>query len=82
MGIVEMKRFLLRDEERRSRFEMGIGHPHPRVCRRTQALVRLAQGITQTQAAQEFGVYLNSLRGSIKRGESQGLVFSDYLADY
>jgi len=41
---------------------MGISHPHPRVRHRVKALVRLAQGITQTQAAQEFGAYLNSLR--------------------
>jgi transposase len=74
MEIDEMKRFLLSEEERRSLFEMGIGHPHPGVRRRAQALVRLAQGITQTQAAQEFGVHLNSLRGWLKRWEWRGLV--------
>jgi hypothetical protein len=39
-----MKRFYLDEEERRTLFEMGMWHVHPRVCRRAQALVRLAQG--------------------------------------
>lgn len=69
-----MKRFHLEEEERRTLFEMGMWHPHPRVRRRAQALVRLAQGITQTQAAQEFGVHLNSMRGWMRRWQASGLV--------
>lgn len=62
-----MKRFYLAEEERRTLFEMGMWHPHPRVRRRAQALVRLAQGMTQTQAAREFNVHLNSVRAWIRR---------------
>jgi transposase len=70
----EMKRFHLEEEERRTLFEMGMWHPHPRVRRRAQALVRLAQGITQTQAAQEFDVHLNSVRAWMRRWQTAGLV--------
>ncbi len=49
-----MKRFLLSEEERRSLVEMGICHIHPRVRRRAQALVRLAQGAARAQTAQEL----------------------------
>jgi transposase len=69
-----MKRFQLDEEERRTLLEMGMGHPHPRVRRRAHGLVRLAQGLTQTQVAKEFGVHLNSVRGWIGRWKSAGLV--------
>lgn len=69
-----MKRFHLEEEERRTLFEMGMWHPHPRVRRRAQALVRLAQGITQTQVAQEFDVHLNSVRAWMRRWQTAGLV--------
>lgn len=69
-----MKRFQLEEAQRRTLFEMGMWHPHPRVRRRAQALVRLAQGITQTQTANEFGVHLNSVRAWIKRWQTAGLV--------
>jgi hypothetical protein len=46
-----MKRFYLEEEERRTLFEMRMWHSHARVRRRAQALVRLAQRITQTQVA-------------------------------
>ncbi|HEX2530988.1 MAG TPA: helix-turn-helix domain-containing protein [Burkholderiaceae bacterium] len=69
-----MKRFYLEEEERRTLFEMGMWHAHPRVRRRAQALVRLAQGVTQTQVAREFGVHLNSVRGWIGRWQRAGLV--------
>lgn len=69
-----MKRFHLEEEERRTLFEMGLWHPHPRVRRRAQALARLAQGITQTQAAAEFDVHLNSVRAWMRRWETAGLV--------
>jgi len=69
-----MKRFYLEEEARHTLFEMGMWHPHPRVRRRAQALVRLAQGGTQTQVAKEFGVHLNSVRGWMSRWRSAGLV--------
>jgi transposase len=69
-----MKRFHLEEEERRTLFEMGLWHPHPRVRRRAQALVRLAQGITQTQTAVEFEVHLNSVRAWMRRWQTAGLV--------
>jgi transposase len=69
-----MKRFCLEEEERRTLFEMGMWHAHPRVRRRAQALVRLAQGSTQTQVAREFGVHLNSVRSWIGRWQRAGLV--------
>lgn len=36
-----MKRYHLGEEERRTLFEMGMWHSHPRVRRHAQALVRL-----------------------------------------
>ena len=42
--------------------------------RRAQGLVRLAQGLTQTQVAHEYGVHLNSVRGWMRRWEKTGLV--------
>lgn len=62
-----MKRFLSSNEARRSLLEMRIDHPHPHVRHRTQALVQRTQGITQTQAVQEFGVHRNSLRDWMQR---------------
>lgn len=69
-----MKRFYLEEEERRTLFDMGRWHPHARVRRRAQALVRLAQGLTQTQVAREFRVHLNRLRTWLNRWRSAGLV--------
>lgn len=69
-----MKRFCLEEEQRRTLFEMGMWHPHPRVRRRAQALVRLAQDVPQTQVAREFGVHLNSVRSWMHRWQCTGLV--------
>jgi transposase len=69
-----MKRFTLTEDERRTLLEMGLRHPHPRVRRRAQALVRLAQGITRTRLAQEFGVHLNSVRAWVLRWQRDGVV--------
>ncbi|HEY4541531.1 MAG TPA: IS630 family transposase [Noviherbaspirillum sp.] len=69
-----MKRFYLEEEERRTLFEMGMWYRHARVRRRAQALVRLAQGVTQTQVAKEFGVHLNSVRGWMGCWQRAGLV--------
>lgn len=46
-GVGQMERSNLNEEERRTLFEMGLQHPHPGGRRRTQALVRLAQGTTR-----------------------------------
>jgi transposase len=64
----------LTEEQRLTLFEMGLWHPHARVRRRAQALGRLAQGVTQTQVAKEFGVHLNSVRAWMNRWQSVGLV--------
>lgn len=58
-----MKRFELTEEEQRTLLEMGLWYPHPRVRRRAQALLHLAQARTQEQVAHEFGVHRNSVRG-------------------
>jgi transposase len=68
-----MKRFNLTEAERRTLCEMWMLHEHPRVRRRAQALVRLAQGIARAQVAQEFGVHLNSVRAWIGCWQTAGL---------
>lgn len=69
-----MKRFDLNEEERHTLLEMGMWHPHPRVRRRAQALVRLAQGGSQEAVAHEFGVHRNSVRGWKRAWQKNGLV--------
>ena len=69
-----MKVFNLDENERHTLFEMGLWQPHPRVRRRAQALVRLAQGITRAQLALDFEVHLNSVNGWIWRWQKEGLV--------
>lgn len=68
-----MKRFDLTEAERQTLLEMGMWHPHPRVRRRAQALVRLAQDWTQEQVAHEFGVHRNSVRGWKRHWQESGL---------
>jgi transposase len=68
-----MKRFELDEEARRTLVEMGMRHPHARVRRRAQALVRLAQGCAQEQVAHEFGVHRNSVRGWKRRWQTAGI---------
>lgn len=68
-----MKRFNLDENERHSLFEMGMWHPHPRVRRRAQALVRLAEGMPRAQLAVEFEVHLNSVNAWIRRWRKAGL---------
>lgn len=56
-----MKRSKLSAEERRTLREMGIYHPHAGTRRRAQGVLRLDQGLTLQQVANEFGVHLNSV---------------------
>ncbi len=56
-----MKRWKLNAEERRTLREMGIYHPHAGTRRRAQGVLRLAQGLTLQQVADEFDVHLNSI---------------------
>jgi hypothetical protein len=53
-----MKRLELTDEERRTLREMDIFHTHPGTPMRTQGILRLRQGLTLQQAADEFTVHL------------------------
>jgi transposase len=68
-----MKRSHLEEEARCNLFEMGLRHPHPRVRRRAQALVRLAQGITHTHTAAESEVHLHSMRAWMRQWPVSGL---------
>jgi hypothetical protein len=56
-----MKLLLLSKEERRTLREMGIFHRHPRTRMRAQGILRLSQGLTLQQTADEFAVHLNSI---------------------
>ena len=56
-----MKNLELSEDERRTLREMGIFHPHPRTRMRAQGILRLSQGLTLQQTADEFGVHLNSV---------------------
>lgn len=64
----------LTDAEQRTLIEMGIRHPHPRVRRRAQGLVRLAQGVSYTQLAREFEVHVNSVRHWLAGWQTKGLI--------
>lgn len=56
-----MKLLELSEDERRTLREMGIFHAHPRTRMRAQGILRLSQGLTLKQAADEFMVHLNSV---------------------
>lgn len=56
-----MKHLELSGDERRTLREMGIFHPHPRTRMRAQGILRLSQGLTLQQTADEFSVHLNSV---------------------
>jgi transposase len=49
-----MKRLMLSDAERRTLRDMGIFHPHPRARMRAQGILRLSQGLTLQETADEF----------------------------
>lgn len=54
--------------------EMGVYHPYPRARIRAQAIVRLSQGLTLQQTANEFHVHLNSVEAWRQRWNKQGLM--------
>jgi hypothetical protein len=56
-----MERLVLSSVEIRTLRDMGIFHSHPRTRMRAQAIVRLSQGLTLQQVANEFDVHLNSV---------------------
>jgi len=56
-----MKRSRLSREESRTLREMGIYHSHAGMRRRAQGGLRLHQGLTLQQVADEFSVHLNSV---------------------
>jgi hypothetical protein len=56
-----MKRPELSEDERHTLREMCIFHPHPRIRMRAQGILRLSQGLTLQQTADEFSVHLNSV---------------------
>lgn len=53
--------------------DMGIFHSHPRTRMRAQAIVRLSQGLTLQQIANEFAVHLNSVEHWRQRWNKDGL---------
>jgi transposase len=69
-----MKRLELTKGEARTLRDMGIFHSHPRTRMRAQAIVRLSQGLTLQQVADEFDVHLNSVEKWRQRWNKSGLV--------
>jgi transposase len=68
-----MKRLELTLVEIRTLRDMGIFHSHPRTRMRAQAIVRLSQGLTLQQVANEFAVHLNSVEHWRQRWNKDGL---------
>jgi transposase len=68
-----MKLLILDKIEQQTLREMGVFHSHPRVRIRAQAIVRLSQGLTLQQTADEFHVHLNSIEQWRQRWNKQGL---------
>jgi len=68
-----MKRLQLTPVEIRTLRDMGIFHSHPRTRMRAQAIVRLSQGLTLQQVANEFAVHLNSVEHWRQRWNKEGL---------
>jgi hypothetical protein len=56
-----MKRLMLSNSGRRTLRDMGIFHPHPWAGMRAQGILRLSQGLTLQETANEFAVHLNSV---------------------
>ncbi|WP_300759460.1 helix-turn-helix domain-containing protein [Janthinobacterium sp.] len=69
-----MKLLILQQAEQQTLHEMGVFHPHPRVRIRAQAIVRLSQGLTLQQTANEFHVHLNSIEAWRQRWNKHGLM--------
>lgn len=68
-----MKHLELSKDERRTLREMGIFHAHPRTRMRAQGILRLSQGLTLQQTADEFMVHLNSVEQWRQRWSKLGL---------
>jgi transposase len=68
-----MKLLILDEVECQTLREMGVYHPHPRARIRAQAIVRLSQGRTLQQTADEFHVHLNSIEAWRQRWNRLGL---------
>jgi hypothetical protein len=68
-----MKRLMLYDAERRTLRDMGIFHPHPRTRMRAQGILRLSQGLTLQETADEFSVHLNSVEQWRQRWNKLGV---------
>lgn len=69
-----MNLILLTREEQRTLRDMGIFHDHPRTRLRAQAILRLSEGLTLQQTADEFAVHLNSVEKWRQRWKKFGLV--------
>jgi transposase len=68
-----MKRSRLSREESRTLREMGIYHAQAGTRRRAQGVLRLHQGLTLQQVADEFGVHLNSVENWWRCWKRDGL---------
>lgn len=68
-----MKLLKLSKVERMTLRDMGIHHDHARARMRAQAILRLSQGLTLQQTADEFGVHLNSIEQWRQRWNKRGL---------
>ncbi len=68
-----MKLLILDKVERRTLREMGINHEHRRTRMRAQGILRLSEGFTLQQVADEFGVHLNSVENWWQRWKTLGL---------
>ncbi|WP_374710542.1 helix-turn-helix domain-containing protein [Massilia pseudoviolaceinigra] len=68
-----MKLLVLSKDERRTLREMGIFHSHPRTRMRAQGILRLSQGLTLQQTADEFMVHLSSVEQWRQRWNRLGL---------
>lgn len=69
-----MKDCLLSKEEFRTLREMGIHHGHARMRMRAQGILRLSQGKTLQEVADEFDVHLNSVEHWWQRWKLIGLM--------
>lgn len=68
-----MKLLSLTKEEQRTLRDMGIYHAHPRTRMRAQGILRLSQGLTLQQTADEFSVHLNSVERWRQHWKASGL---------
>ena len=68
-----MKLLLLSTVEQQTLREMGIMHEHYRTRMRAQAILRLSQGLTLQQTADEFMVHINSIEQWRQRWNRMGL---------